>query len=130
MSTRYQIWDKKSQVITPIGEVLSAQEWADRYPMSKVEGIDLVIAGGTINGAFCGEYTSMCDMYDKQMKNSGLPEYEGGIPEGLTKQETLDFIEAFEDARNQPVEDPVPSADERIAAALEAQVMMELPDVD
>lgn len=124
--SRYQIWDKTSQVITPIGEVLSPEEWMERYPMSRVNGIDLVIAGGTINGAFCGEYTSMVDMYDKQMKQSGLEEYAEGIPEGMSPQATLDFIEAFEDARNVPVDSV--TAEDRIAAALEAQVMMNLPD--
>ena len=124
--SRYQIWDKVSQVITPIGEVLSAEEWADRYPMSKVEGIMLVIAGGTINGAFCGEFTSMREMYDKEMRNSGLEEYAEGIPDGMSPQATLDYIEAFEDARNVPVD--TVTAEERIAAALEAQVMMSLPD--
>lgn len=32
MSTRYQLWDKESQVITPIGEVLTAGQWMERYP--------------------------------------------------------------------------------------------------
>lgn len=125
---RYQIWDKVSRVITPSGEVFTAEQWADRYPMSKIDGIELVIAGGTINGAFCNEYTSMCEIYDSQMKTSGIEEYSGGIPEGLTERETLDLIEAFEDARNMPVDTVTP--EERIAAALEAQVMMSLPDVE
>ena len=128
--SRYQIWNKSTQVITPSGKVFSPQEWTNRYPMSKIEGIDLVISGGTINGAFCGEFTSMCDMYDKQMKQSGIEGYENGIPEGMGKQETLDFIEAFEDARNnQPVVEMI-TAEDRIAAALEAQVMMAMPDAE
>lgn len=125
---KYQIWDKTSQVITPSGAVFNAEQWADMYPMAKLPNIDLVIGGGTINGSFCGEYTSMCEMYDKRMKNSGLEEYEGGIPEGLSQRETLDLIEEFEDAINQPVD--IVSAQDRIAAALEAQVMMAMPDVE
>ena len=124
--SRYQIWDKVSQVITPSGAVFTAGEWADRYPMSKIEGIMLVISGGVINGAFCGEFTSMREMYDKEMRNSGLEEFEQGIPEGISPQATLDLIEAFEDTRNVPVD--VVTAEDRIAAALEAQVMMSLPD--
>jgi len=128
--SRYQIWDRSTQVITPSGKVFSPQEWANRYPMSKIEGIDLVISGGTINGAFCGEFTSMREMYDKQMKQSGIEGYENGIPKGMGKQETLDFIEAFEDARNnQPVVEAI-TAEDRIAAALEAQVMMAMPDAE
>ena len=128
--SRYQVWNKMDQVITPSGKVFTAEEWANKYPMSKIEGIDLVISGGTINGAFCGEFTSMSEMYDKDMKRSKIEGFENGIPEGLSKQEALDFIEAFEDARNsQPIVAPV-TAEDRIAAALEAQVMMALPDAE
>lgn len=128
--SRYQVWNKVDQVITPSGKVFTAEEWANKYPMSKIEGIDLVISGGTINGAFCGELTSMSEMYDKDMKRSKIEGFENGIPKGLSKQEVLDFIEAFEDARNsQPIVAPV-TAEDRIAAALEAQVMMALPDAE
>lgn len=125
---KYQIWDKQSQVITPIGEVLSADEWADRYPMSKIDGIDLVIAGGVVNGAFCNEYTSFADMFDRQMKESGIEGYENGI-EGLSKTEVLELIENFENDRNRMVRNTA-STEERIAAALEAQVLMSMPDVE
>ena len=45
-----------------------------------------------------------------------------------TDQDYLDAIEAFEDSLNTVVVDTTPSAEERIAAALEAQVMMSLAD--
>ena len=125
---KYQIWDKQSQVITPIGEVLSAEEWADRYPMSKIDGIDLVIGGGVINGAFCNEYTSFAQMFDKEMKESGIEGYENGI-NGLSKTEVLELIERFEDDRNKKAKNYV-STEERIAAALEAQVLMSMPDAE
>lgn len=127
--SRYQIWDKTSQVITPVGEVLTAEQWSDRYPMSKIDGIDLVIAGGVINGAFCNEYTSLVDLYDRQMKTGDVEEYKDGIPNNLSKQEVLDYIEAFENARNSVTRNVV-SAEERIAAALEAQVLMSMPDAE
>lgn len=127
--SRYQIWDKTSQVITPIGEVLTAEQWSDRYPMSKIDGIDLVIAGGVINGAFCNEYTSLVDMFDRQMKTSGMDDYKDGIPNDLSKQEVLDYIESFENARNNASRNVV-STEERIAAALEAQVLMSMPDAE
>lgn len=89
---RYVIWDEVSQVITPIGEVLSAEQWMDRYPMARLEGLQLVVAGGQINGAFCGVYSEMVDMYER----------EGCDFTGCeTQQDHLDAIEAFEDARNQ-----------------------------
>lgn len=125
---KYQIWDKQSQVITPIGEVLTAEEWKDRYPMSKIDGIDLVIAGGVVNGAFCNEYTSFAGLYDREMKESGIEGYENGI-EGLSKTEVLELIENFESNRNRMVRNTA-STEERIAAALEAQVLMSMPDVE
>ena len=45
-----------------------------------------------------------------------------------TQQEHLDAIETFEDEMNKPKEEETVTAEERIAAALEAQVMMSLPD--
>ena len=29
---RYKIYDNSSDVITPVGEVLTAEQWLDRYP--------------------------------------------------------------------------------------------------
>lgn len=114
---RYQIWDKKSNVITPIGEVLTAAQWVERYPMGGVDGIKLVIGGGVINGSVCMEFTGMVDTYTRM----------GCDFSGCSMdQDYLDAIEAFEDEQNQPVE--VITPEERIAAALEAQVMMSLPD--
>lgn len=115
---RYQIWDKKSNVITPIGEVLTPEQWIDRYPMAGVEGVDLIIGGGTINGSVCMEYSQTVDIYEKMGCDFSAC---------TTKEEVLDTIEAFEDAMN-AVDDSVVSTDERIAAALEAQVMMSMPD--
>ena len=115
---RYQIWDKKSNVITPIGEVLTPEQWINRYPMAGVDGIDLIIGGGTINGSVCMEYTQTKDMYEKMGCDFSSCE---------TKQDVLDTIEGYEDEMNTPDPNYV-SNEERIASALEAQVMMSLPD--
>lgn len=89
MVARYVIWDKVSDVITPIGEVLTPEEWMDRYPVAKA--LPTVVAGGTINGAFFGVYSQMVEMYEKMGCDfSGC----------TTEQEHLDAIEAFEDAMN------------------------------
>ena len=113
---KYQIWDKVSKVITPSMEVFEANEWANMYPIAKIDGVKLVISGGMINGAFCGEFTSMVDRYKAMGCNfSGCD----------TDQDYLDRIEEFE---NTPVDVNVVTTDERIAAALEAQVLMALPD--
>ena len=117
---RYQLWDEVSPVITPIGEVLSPEEWMDRYPMARLEGLQLVLAGGQVNGAFCGVYSELVDMYEKQGCD---------FSNCKTQQEHLDAIEAFENARNAMVA-ATPTFEERMAAALEAQVMMSMMDVE
>lgn len=115
---RYQIWDKTSNIITPIGEVLTPEQWIQRYPMAGIQGIDIIIGGGTINGSVCMEYTQTKDTFEKMGCDFSAC---------TTDQEILDMIEAFEDAMN-TVDDSVVSTDERIAAALEAQVMLSMPD--
>lgn len=112
---RYQIWDEVSQVITPIGEVLTAEQWMDRYPMARLDGLQLVIAGGQINGAFCGVYSDMVDSYERMGCDFSAC---------TTQQEHLDAIEAFEDARNNASATTV-SDQTRIADALEDMVVMQ-----
>ena len=119
--SKYAIWDKTSPIITPIGEVLTAEQWTSRYPVAGVDTIKVVCAGGEINGAFFGTLGQMKEMYAKLGCDFSACE---------TDQDILDTIEAYEDYLNTPVESTEPTTDERIAAALEAQVMMSLPDED
>ena len=51
---RYAIWDKKSPVITPIGEVKTAEQWMARYPVAALDSVTVLCAAGEINGAFFG----------------------------------------------------------------------------
>lgn len=113
--SRYQIWNKEDDIITPIGEVLKPQDWLERYPMGKI--LDLVIGGGTINGAVCNEYTSMVDLY----ASMGC-DFTGCI----TKQDHLDAIEAFEDEQNAKAGGVTDQT--RIADALEDLVVLQMPD--
>ena len=41
---RYAIWNKQDQVITPVGEVLSAAQWIARYPVAGIASIKVVCA--------------------------------------------------------------------------------------
>lgn len=113
--SRYKVWNKQDMVITPIGEVLSPEQWIERYPVAAA--LDTVVAGTSINGGFFGVYDQMIETY----ASAGCD-----FSECTTKQECLDAIEAFENARNAAGANVV-STDERIAAALEAQVMMSMP---
>lgn len=114
---RYAIWNKKDNVITPIGEVLTPEQWIERYPVAGVPSITVVCGGGEINGAFFGTLGSMVEHYEKQGCD---------FSSCTTDEEKLAAIEAFEDAMNVPSTEP--TTDERIAAALEYQVMSSLPD--
>ena len=58
---RYAIWDKKAPIITPIGEVLTAEQWKDRYPVARLDSITVVCAAGEINGAFFGTLGQMTE---------------------------------------------------------------------
>ena len=114
---RYAIWNKTDSIITPIGEVLTPAQWIERYPVAGVPSIKVVCGGGEINGAFFGTLCSMVEHYEKQGCDFSAC---------TTDEEKLDAIEAFEDAMNAPSTEP--TTDERIAAALEYQVMSSLPD--
>lgn len=112
--SRYAIWDKQSHVITPIGEVLTAAQWIERYPVAELESITVVCAGGEINGAFFATLGQMVETYAKQGCDFSAC---------TTNEEKLAVIEAFEDAREaEAVEAAKAEASnaERTATALEA----------
>ena len=119
MAKRYAIWNKTDVVLTPIGEVLSAEKWIERYPIAGVDRVTVVCAAGEINGAFFGTLGQMVQMYEGMGADFSAC---------TTDEEKLEVIEAFEDAMNAPSDEP--STEERIAAALEYQVMASLEDVE
>lgn len=87
---KYAIWNKKDPILTPIGEVLTAEKWIERYPIAGVPSITVVCAGGEINGGFFGTLGQMVDLYTKQGCDFSACE---------TAEDKLAAIEAFEDAR-------------------------------
>lgn len=105
---RYAIWNKQDQVITPVGEVLSAAQWIARYPVAGIASIKVVCAAGEINGAFFGTLGQMKLNYE----NMGAD-----FSECTTDEEVLQAIEDFEDAAN--TRSTEPTTEERTAAALE-----------
>ena len=119
MLKRYAIWDKQSPVITPIGEILSLEQWIDRYPMAGLESITVVCAAGEINGGFFGTLGQMVQMYEAQGAD---------FSDATTDVEKLEVIEAFEDSMNAPSDESTP--EERIAAALEYNNLLQSPVVN
>ena len=125
--SRYAIWNKEDMILTPIGEVLTANDWINRYPIAGVPSIKVVCASGEINGAFFGTLGQMIEMYTKRGCDFSSCE---------TDQDKLDAIEAFEDAVNTPNTDYISNEEltatslASIAAQLEYQNMMTLDDVE
>ena len=112
---RYAIWDKKSPVFTPSGAMFTAEQWMEQYPIAALDSIVVVCAAGEINGGLFATLGQMVQQYE----NAGCD-----FSACTTNEEKLEAIEAFEDAMNAPVENTEPTAEERIAAALEYQNLM------
>ena len=106
---RYAIWNKKDPVITPVGEVLTAEQWIERYPVAGVPSITVVCAAGEINGGFFGTLGQLKQMYEAD--GADFSAYE-------TPEEILEAIEAWEDYVPEVSNEPTP--EERTASALEA----------
>lgn len=122
MSKRYAIWDKQSPIITPVGEVLTAEQWIARYPMAALDSITVLCAAGEINGGFFGTMGQMQKMYEDQGADFSAC---------TTPEEKLQVIEDFDAEREAKAAEAAaqPSSEERIAAALEAQNLMAMEDV-
>lgn len=117
MATRYAIWDKVSDIYTPAGPKLTAEEWIERYGWINAPGVVPVVAAGPINGALIDE---LGQMKARCVQRGAV------FDEGLSNEQLLDAIEAWEEEQlSKPVETE-PSAEERIAAALEYQNLLSL----
>lgn len=123
--TRYAIWNKHDMILTPIGEVLTAEQWIERYPIAGVPSVTVVCADGEINGAFFGTLGQMVKTYENMGADFSACE---------TNEDKLAVIEAFEDAQNVPGPNAVSNEEltatslASIAASMEFQNMMMLPD--
>lgn len=125
--SRYAIWNKQDQILTPIGEVLSADQWKERYPIANLENITIVCGGGEINGSFFGTLGQMKEMYGKMGCDFTSCESE---------QDYLDVIELFEDNKNNYSEQGISNEEltatslASIAASLEYQNLLTLEDAE
>ena len=114
---KYAIWNKTDPIITPVGAVFTAAQWMQKYPAAALDSITVVCAAGEVNGGFFGTLGQMVQMYGAQGCDFSACE---------TDEDKLAAIEAFEEALNTP--DTTPTPEERMAAALEYQVLASLPD--
>lgn len=121
MLKRYAIWDKQSTIITPVGEILTPEQWIERYPMAGLNNITVVCGAGEINGSFFGTLGQMVQMYEQQGAD---------FSDATTNIQKLEVIEAFEDEMNNPPDTGESTPEERIAAALEYSNMLNSPVVN
>ena len=113
---RYKIWNKTDNSVTPTGKVFTTQQVIEQYPAAGIDGMKYIIADQPISMAVFMEFEATKAFYKQQ----GVP-----ITDDMTDQEVLDAISEWEE--HPPV--PEPTAEERIAAALEFQNLNSLPDI-
>ena len=114
---RYKIYDNKSDVITPVGEKLTAEQWLDRYQWGRYT--KMIVGGGIINGSVALVFDDEVERYRK----AGCD-----FSACVTDEDYLAAIEVFED--NPPMADAGVSDQTRIADALEDMVALSLPDAE
>ena len=117
MAKRYAIWNKQTTIITPIFEVFTPEQWMEKYPVAKLDSVTVICSAGEINGGFFGTMNQMVQIYESQGCD---------FSSCTTDEEKLNAIEAFEDVREAAAlaASQEPSAEERIASALEYQNLM------
>lgn len=110
---KYKIWNRTDNLITPIGEILTPQDVIDRYPMAGIPDMKFIVCDAPISMGVFMEFEQTKAMYEQQ----GVE-----FTEEMTDQDILDAISYFEE--NPP--EPEPSPEERMAAAMEFQNLLNL----
>lgn len=128
---KYAIWDKKSDIITPNGKVYTAEEWKEKYPAAKLDSVTVICGAGEINGAYFSTLGQKVAEYER---------YGCDFSECKTSKEKLAVIEAYDEAREAEANAAARESEANasltadslasIAASLEFQNMMSLPDVE
>lgn len=85
MKKHFEIWDKTSPVICPSGEVFTAEEWMNRYPVAKLDSVTILCSPGEINGGYFGTLGQLTQRYEDVIDFSSA----------TTPQEKLDMIEEY-----------------------------------
>lgn len=132
---RYAIWNKKDVILTPVGEIFTAEQWIQRYPIAGIESITIVCAAGEINGGFFGTLGQMVDMYTSRgcdFSTCNTPEEKLAAIEAFDEAENLAAAEAAKIVAETKASNEELSATSlaSIAAQLEYQNMMTLDDVE
>ena len=110
---KYKIWNGIDELVTPIGEVLTAEQVKAKYPAARK--LKYIICDSPIQLGVFMEFTQTKAHYKKQGAS---------ITESMTDQEVLDAITLLEET---PVIE-VPTPEERTAAAMEFANVLQMPD--
>lgn len=128
---KYAIWNKKDDILTPVGEVLSSEQWIERYPIAGIDSITVVCGAGEINGAFfgtLGEMTRIAEAQGADFSGCNTPEEKLAVIEALEEQKQAEAMAKAEEEAYQKELDSASLAS--IAASMEYQNMLTLDDVE
>lgn len=106
---KYKIWDRESDIVTPVGRIYTAKQWIEKHPIAGIT--KTVVKDSEINGAIFEVFSAMVE----RAKMAGVD-----FSACETDQDYLDAIEAYEEEQRAAANTYV-SAEERIAAAMEYQ---------
>lgn len=128
---RYAIWNKTDNIITPAGEVLTPEQWIERHPVAESDSVTVLCHPSAVNGGAFGilelkvaeAEADGCDFSDCNTAEEKLARYEAF----LDAKEEADR-KAYEEAKMR--EDIQTDSLVSIAASMEYQNMMTLPDVE
>lgn len=128
---KYAIWNKKDNILTPVGEVLTPEQWVARYPIAGIDTITVICAAGEINGAFFGTLGNMVAIAEAQgadFSKCTTDEEKLAVIEALEDQKQAEAMAKAEEDAQQKALDSASLAS--IAASMEYQNMMTLDDVE
>lgn len=123
---KYAIWNKKDPIYTPSGAKYTAEQWIAKHPIAENPNVTIICADGEFNGAVFATLRQLEESYAEQVDFSVY----------TTAQKKVEAVNAYIAQQNALAKEAAlakaqeVTAEERIAAALEYQVMASLPDVD
>lgn len=128
---KYKIWNKKDPIYTRVGEILTPEQWIERYPVAGLDNVTVLCGAGDINGSDFETLGQLVLRYESEGCDFSAC---------TTDEEKLATIEAFDDARAIAEAEAMAEAKANeevqamslasIAASLEYQNMLTLDDVE
>ena len=131
MATKYAIWNKKDPIITPSGAVYTAEEWKELYPAAKLDSVTVLCGAGEINGSLfgtLGQTVSTLELEGADFSSCTTDEEKVEVINAFLEEREVREAEEAEEIRMREIMQVDSLAS--IAASLEYQNMMSLPDVE